>query len=333
MRISIVTPSFQQGDYLEETLRSVAEQRGMEVEHVVVDGGSTDGSKAIIERYAGQLKWWCSEKDSGQSEAINKGLAHCTGEVFNWLNSDDALLPGALEHVERAFTSDPGLLVFGGRILHRDAKGERVFEKLNDAADELRLFADPVISQPATFYRTRVVKDIGGVDPALRYVMDVELWWQFLFRHGTDHLRFEPVELTMFRLHESSKTVSAHGSFLNELATLLHGMCARTDQPDLARVFEAGHDLVSGLRGVPVEDRHRAIVRSMAVHFLLKWYGHVHDRRQFRMMKLFRRTVRIDGVQHLDPRIAQRWEQIADLGGVPNWLGFRLRRKWRTLRG
>lgn len=332
VRISIVTPSYQQASFLEETLASVAAQTGVEVEHMVVDGGSTDGSLAIIERHAQRLAWWCSERDSGQSEAINKGLSHCTGQVFNWLNSDDVLLPGALRTVCDAFQAEPDLQVFGGRIVHRDAAGDRVFERLNDARDELRLFADPVINQPATFYRTDVVKAIGGVDPMLRYVMDVELWWQFLFRYGTAHVRFEPVELTVFRLHEASKTVSHHSGFLNELATLLHGMCARTGQHDLASVFEAGHDLVRGLRGVPVREEHRARVRAMAVHFLLKWYGNVHDERQFRMMKLMKRTVRIDEVPGVDEHVAARWERLSELGTVPNWLGFRIRRKWRDLR-
>lgn len=332
VRISIVTPSYQQAAFLEETLVSVAAQAGVDAEHVVVDGGSTDGSKGIIERHAARLRWWCCEKDSGQSEAINKGLVHCTGEVFNWLNSDDALLPGALRTVADAFAADPDLLVFGGRIVHRDASGDRVFERLNDANDPLRLFADPVISQPATFYRTAVVKALGGVRPALRYVMDVELWWRFLFRYGTAHVRFVPEPLTMFRLHEASKTVGHHEGFLDELATLLHGMCAGTGQHDLAAVFAEGHDLVRGLRGVPVFEEHRDRVRAMAVHFLLKWYGNVHNERQFRMMRRMRRTVRIEGVPFVDGNMAARWERLASLTAAPNWFFFRIRRKWRDAR-
>ena len=99
--ISLITPSFMQADFLEHCLASVHAQGYPALEHIVVDGGSTDGSVAVIERYAHQLAWWCSERDRGQSHAINKGLAHATGAVFGWLNSDDLLLPDALSTVAR----------------------------------------------------------------------------------------------------------------------------------------------------------------------------------------------------------------------------------------
>lgn len=332
MRISIVTPSFQQAAYLEECLRSVREQDGVEVEHIVVDGGSTDGSKAIIERNAGSLAWWCSGKDGGQSDAINKGLAHATGEVFGWLNSDDALLPGALRRVADAFDADPGLLVFGGRVVHREADGERPFMALNDAHDEHQLFRDPVINQPATFLRMDVVKAIGGVDPALRYVMDLELWWQLLFRHGTAHLRFEPVELAVFRLHDQSKTTTAHAGFLDEIASLLHGLCEKSGNEALAGILALGHPIAGGLRGIPVDGSRHELVRGMAIHFLLKWHGTIHRRRQFEMMKALRaldppaRT--LAGLPKL---LLDRWAALDDQLMPPTWLRFRLRRKWRSL--
>ena len=95
-RITIITPSYQQAGFLEECIRSIHDQGYPDLEHIIVDGGSTDGSREIIERYADKLAWWCCEKDKGQSDAINKGLARATGQVFGWLNSDDLLLPGSL---------------------------------------------------------------------------------------------------------------------------------------------------------------------------------------------------------------------------------------------
>ncbi len=332
MRISIVTPSFQQAAYLEECLRSVREQDGAEVEHIVVDGGSTDGSSAIIERNAGSLAWWCGEKDRGQSDAINKGLEHTTGRVFGWLNSDDALLPGALKRVADAFAGDRELLVFGGRVIHRDAKSERPFMALNDARDEEQLFRDPVINQPATFFRMDAVKAIGGVDPALRYVMDLELWWQLLFRHGAAHLRFEPVELAIFRLHEASKTVSSHAGFLDEIASLLHGLCSKSGNEALAGILALGHPIAGGLRGIPVDGSRHDLVRGMAIHFLLKWHGTIHRREQFEMMKALKalgpptRTI-----ESLAPVLRERWRVLDDQIAPPTWLRFRLRRKWRSL--
>ncbi|MBV6403743.1 MAG: glycosyltransferase [Flavobacteriales bacterium] len=329
--ISIITPSFGQAAYVEECLTSVAGQP-VPVQHIVVDGGSRDGSRELIARHADRLHWWCSEPDRGQSDAINKGLAHATGTVVNWLNSDDLLLPGALRHVADAFAADPGLLVYGGRVVHRTAGGDRPFERQNDAGQVTRLFRDPVINQPATFYRMDVVQELGGVDPALRYVMDVELWWQVLFRHGAAHLRFEPLDLAVFRLHEESKTVTAHHGFLDELASLLHGLCLATGQPELARVLAIGHHMREGLRGIPVDAAHRATVRGMVLHFLLKWHGTVHRKEQYRMMKALKRVVALRDMKDLDDTLLHRWAQLDTQLKAPTWWSFRLRRKWRHLR-
>ena len=330
-RISLITPSFQQADYLQECIGSVT---GDGVEHIVVDGGSNDGSRDILERNAHLFSWWCSEKDSGQSDAINKGLAHATGDVFSWLNSDDAWLQGTAERVRRAFAADPGLLVYGGLVTHRDAIGERVFDRLNDGADVPRLFADPVINQPATFYRMDLVKDIGGVDTALRYVMDVELWWQVLFRHGAAHLRFERVPLAMFRLHEASKTVSQHSGFLAEMAALLDDLCQRTGNTDLAAALALGYPTRSDLRGIPASPtEHRTIVRTMAVHFLLKWHGHIHHEREFRMMRALHDLGLLKGGKLLLPEMHQRAAEASAKVGGTTWNAYRLRRKLKHLFG
>lgn len=331
--LSIITPSYGQAAYLEECLASVAGQLRSGDEHIVVDGGSADGSREIIERHAARLKWWCCERDAGQSDAINKGLAHAEGTAFTWVNSDDALWPGALKLVAAAFDADPALIAFGGRVVHRDAHGDRVFEPLNDARDALQLFRDPVINQPATWYRTEVVREIGGVDAALRYVMDVELWWQVLFRHGTEHLRFEPVQLAMFRLHDESKTVKQHDGFLDEVASILHGMCLSCGLEGLAEVLAEGHPLKQGLRGVPVAAQDAGTVKGMVLHFLLKWHGRIHTEPQYRMMRMLKRHVRPIGMEPLHPSMQARWDALDAQLTPGGWAAFRLRRKWKALRG
>lgn len=324
-RISLITPSYQQAAYLEECIASV-HSANSGAEHIVVDGGSTDGSKAILEKHANAFAWWCNEKDAGQSDAINKGLSHATGEVFSWLNSDDALLPGALDRVRATFAQDPQLIVFGGKVTHVSAAGTRPFDGLNDAHDRDRLFIEPVINQPATFWRMETVRSIGGVDPKLRYVMDLELWWQVLFRFGTAHLRFEPIALAAFRLHNESKTSTAILGFLDEIAALLHGLCLRTGNNDLGSVLAAGHPMKSDLRGIPANPEHKALVRRMTLHFLFKWNAEIHRENQFDMMHALA-ALQL-GANELTTEQHHRWSNILpDLRG--SWNMFRLRRKMK----
>ncbi|MEM8523656.1 MAG: glycosyltransferase family 2 protein, partial [Bacteroidota bacterium] len=125
-KISIVTPSFNQSNFLERTIRSVLLQNYPNLEYVIIDGGSNDDSIEIIKKYERWLTYWTSEKDDGQAQAINKGLQHCTGLVFNWLNSDDWYLPNVLEVIGRTFAQHPDLQVFCGQQYLRYANGESI---------------------------------------------------------------------------------------------------------------------------------------------------------------------------------------------------------------
>lgn len=328
--ISIITPSFQQATYLPECLASVHSQGYIGTEHIVVDGGSTDGSSRIIEGAKERLKWHCSEKDRGQSHAINKGLEHATGTVFGWINSDDALLSGALQKVSEAWTNDPELVIFEGIRVVRHMDGRDEPQPLNDALDTEALFDSPYINQQSTFYALDKVKEIGGVDEALKYAMDYELWLQMLFRYGTDHLRTEPVHLAMFRMHEASKTDTASNAFVDEIAGVLYGLSMSTGQEDLARILMVGHDLPSTLRTIPANMADKERVTRMVVHFLLKWNRVVHSERRFNAMRMFLAT---DHVEHPWLTTAQhdRIKIIAEQVKVLGWWAFQAKRKWQHL--
>ena len=123
-RISIVTPSYNQGRFIEETIQSVLGQGYPNVEYIIIDGGSTDNTVEIIRKYAKHLTYWVSEPDRGQSHAINKGLARCTGDLFGWINSDDVLMPGALEVVAEAWRRRPGRIISGATSIF-DEHGQR----------------------------------------------------------------------------------------------------------------------------------------------------------------------------------------------------------------
>lgn len=331
-RITLITPSFQQAEYLEECLASVHAQGYPALEHIVVDGGSTDGSKAIIERYADKLAWWCSEPDGGQSAAINKGLQHATGQVFGWLNSDDVLLPGALHHVGRWFQEQLMAWAHRGRLELWEGCVTQEFPRGVVPQDQHSLYLDPLVVQQSTFFRMEAVRALGGVESKLRYVMDLELQWQLLFREGEAGLVSHEPLLAVFRQHAGSKTAQHRDRFLDEQASLLHGMLLATDQRDVAEVLGLGRTLTPGLRAVPAPRQLAWLVRAMAVHFLLKWDHVIMHEAQFDRMRALRPLL----AREPEKRSAQERAWTVELErqlAMPNWMAFRIRRKWEHLRG
>jgi glycosyltransferase involved in cell wall biosynthesis len=181
--VSIVTPSFNQARYLEDTIRSVLDQDYPKLEYIVVDGASSDGSVDIIRKYASRLSWWVSEQDSGQAEAINKGLAHARGEIVAWLNSDDYYLPGTISAVEQAFKANPDAVLVYGDMLAVDEHGETInilrYNQLN--LEDLLCFQ--IIGQPAVFFRREALEKAGNLDPTYHCMLDHHLWLRIAL-HG-----------------------------------------------------------------------------------------------------------------------------------------------------
>jgi glycosyltransferase involved in cell wall biosynthesis len=231
--VSIVTPSLNQGAYLEEALRSVLEQNYRRIEYWVIDGGSTDGSQAILQRYAGRLAGWVSEPDRGQAHAINKGLRRAQGEILGWLNADDALLPGAVQTVVSAFSADPAIDVVYGRLERMDDRGQpvRTPQLPKDRVEFAGLDAigECVVNQPGAFWRRGIMEKAGLLDESLRYVLDYEYWLRMLLAGG--RFRRLPERLARFRLSEGSKTVREAAGMAQEHLAVLDRTLAR---PELA---------------------------------------------------------------------------------------------------
>lgn len=329
-RVTIATPSFQQAAFLEECLRSVREQGGAPVEHLVADGGSSDGSRGIIEHHAHALAWWCSEPDRGQAHAINKMLAKANGEVFNWINSDDLLLPGALARVADAFAREPHAMAVTGVRLRRAAGMPDEPMPAEDAADTESWFIAPRVNQQATFYRTSALRAIGGVEEKLRYVFDLELWWQLLFRYGPSAVRVVPWQLAVFRHHPASKTATSQPAFVHETASILCGLCAQAGLHQHARLLAIGHDITGGLRPIPAGPRQASLIDRMAWRFMLKWHHTPFSKAEFRMVKAWLRELRPPtGLPAAD---AERLAALRQQLRPPSWWVFRLRRKLRHLR-
>ncbi len=224
-RISIVTPSFNQGRFLEETLRSVLLQGYPDLEYVVIDGGSTDESVGILQRYEPWLAHWESAPDRGQSDALNKGLARCTGDVVTFIGSDDLYLPGAFADVARRQAAHPACGVFVGAFRYLDAHsrlvGEPRLPKLpHDGPLDLTLGPPGVyrLHQVATFYARNALDQVGRhVREDLVYTMDRELLYRVCRRFKVC-LAERPYGA--FRRHEDSKSVAALLPFSQEFARL-----------------------------------------------------------------------------------------------------------------
>jgi len=210
-KISIITPSYNQGRFIEQTIQSVLDQGYPNLEYIVVDGGSTDDTLDVLRKYDRQLSW-VSEKDSGQVHAINKGLRRVTGDIVAYLNSDDFYERGALFRVGEYFAAHPSAICVTGRCRTIDEHGGEVRNWITLYKNFwMRLHSYQVllvlnyISQPATFWRRSVMEEIGYLDESLYYAMDYEYW----LRIGKDHpIHFLADYLASFRLHFSSKSAS-----------------------------------------------------------------------------------------------------------------------------
>jgi glycosyltransferase involved in cell wall biosynthesis len=238
-KISIVTPSFNQAEFLEQTIESVLSQGYPNLEYFVMDGGSNDRSVEIIKKYESHLAGWVSEKDRGQSHAINKGLNLSTGDVFNWLNSDDYYEQGTLQKVGEYF-SDPDLNVLCGRSrLFGEGLPSRISPGTDIYPNQLaKTIGQARIDQPETFFRKQLINKIGVVNENLHYLMDRELWIRYLLVFGLNGIKQIPDILVNFRLHNLSKTVSQASKFEKERDDLYFTLASTLINSDESNHFE-----------------------------------------------------------------------------------------------
>jgi len=214
LKISIVTCSYQQGRYLDATMRSVLEQQNADVEYIVMDGGSTDNSVDVIQRYEGRLAYWVSTKDKGQTDALIKGFNIATGDIMGWLCSDDLLLPGALEMVSRYFEEHPEVNAVYGDSLWIDGDGNFIRPKKEMGFRRLAfLFDHNYISQPSMFWRRSLYEKVGGLDARFNLAMDADLWERFSQHTKIAHI---PAYLSCMRYYPEQKTRAMHGRSLEE---------------------------------------------------------------------------------------------------------------------
>ncbi|MGN7468385.1 glycosyltransferase family 2 protein [Brevibacillus sp. SAFN-007a] len=205
--VSIITPSFNQSAFIRKTIESVLSQDYPNIEHIVVDGGSTDGTLGILQEYAhlGNRFRYISEPDRGQSHAINKGLAMANGQIVGWLNSDDKYWPGAVAKAINALTANPHWAMVYGNALHinADDKITSVYPTKPFSREALFLFC--IICQPSAFIRKEVFQAVGGVDENLHYCMDYDLWMRISKTYTVGHIQDF---LAASRLHPACKSIA-----------------------------------------------------------------------------------------------------------------------------
>lgn len=204
-KVSIVTPSYNQGQFIEATINSVLSQDYPNLEYIITDGGSKDESVAIIKKYQDHLAWWVSEKDAGHADAINKGLSHATGEILAWINSDDIYFPGAVSEAVAFLTDHPAVgMVYGDADLIDDLS-KPIGKFSAKQTDYKRLLRGSVhIPQATTFFRADLWKQVGPLDLSLFYSFDYDLWVKMA---KVMEIRYLPQVWAKFRIHSQGKTV------------------------------------------------------------------------------------------------------------------------------
>ena len=206
--VSIITPSFNQAAYIEETIKSVLEQNYPRIEYIIIDGGSTDSSLEIIKNYEKELAFWISEKDKGQTEAINKGFSRASGDLLAWLNSDDTYEPRAIGEAVRFLMENPDVGMVYADCNFINEKSE-VVGKFNAAQTDLKRLRQGYvhIPQQTMFFRAELWKQVGPLDDSFYFAMDYDLWTRIAAQTEIRYLAGRT--WANFRMHTSGKSIAA----------------------------------------------------------------------------------------------------------------------------
>lgn len=223
-KITIVTPTLNQAPYIERTILSVLNQNYPNLEYMILDGGSGDGTSEIVSKYTRYLSHWRSEHDGGQAVALREGFARATGEIFAWINSDDVYLPGVLTQIGRMMKEHEAIDVCYGNMYLLDAQGQVIAERRLTGCSP-RVLTLGIrhggfgVYQPAAFWRRGLYDRVGGIDSSLHFDMDNDLFIRFALAGA--RFMFHPAPLVGFRIHEASKTFALQDSSKSEIPLLM----------------------------------------------------------------------------------------------------------------
>jgi glycosyltransferase involved in cell wall biosynthesis len=321
--VSIITPSFNQAEFLEDTIKSVLAQDYPEIEYLIVDGGSTDGSVDIINQYSSDLAWWVTEPDDGQASAINKGMARANGRIVAWLNSDDLYLPGVVSEAVEVFQSNYNLgLVFGNAVTI-DADGRPIRELVFPDWSFEDLIGFRIICQPAVFMQGELFEQVTGLDLNLHFMLDHHLWIRIASQAPIKHVSSM---WAAARHHEAAKNVSQAADFGRETLEVLDWM---QSQPEMAQSvaenkrhvyagayrLNARYLLDDGLYGPALKSYAKAFV-NQPIYTGKHWH------------RILYATLALMGIKNLDSITSQyqaaKRPDLTSQANLKGWPGLRL---------
>ena len=239
--VSIVTPSFNQAKFLESSILSVLHQGYQNLEYIIVDGGSTDGSLEIIQKYENRLAWWVSEKDKGQADAFNKGLSHASGKYLGWLNSDDLYIENAISEAVDLLESNTDLAFVYGDVQSINQVGAITNIMRYSDWDLLDLMRFNIIGQPGVFMRKDLVDSVGGLDTSFHFLLDHHLWLKLASKAP---IKYSDKLWAAARFHLEAKNIAQAEKFGQEAYRLVEWM---EKNPDLNQLFiDHSNQIIAG---------------------------------------------------------------------------------------
>ncbi len=266
--ISVITPSYNQGRFVDQTIESVLSQNIPALEYIVMDGGSSDETVKILKRYEGRLRW-VSEKDNGQADAINKGIKATKGEIIGYLNSDDIYYPGALAAVLAFFKKHPEVDVLYGDADHIDSNGTVIEPYYTEDWDYDRLKEVCFLCQPSVFFKRRLIKEAGLFDSSLRYCMDYEYW----LRLGaiTPFARLNK-KLAGSRMYKENKSLGSRVAVHQEMNDMLKKRLGEVPDRWIYNYAHAVVDQKGYKRGTPVENlKYVLLIVGISIVSFVRW--------------------------------------------------------------
>ncbi len=293
--VSIITPSYNQGEFLEATILSVLNQDYPNIEYIIMDGGSTDNSVAIIKQYAERLAHWESGRDGGQANAVNKGMQRATGSLLGWINSDDIYLPGAISRIVQTFQAAPEVDVVYGQVNRVDYTGKLVPTPVlpKDTIDisKATVLNENLVNQPGSFWRRAMMEKVGLLNESFQYTMDHDYWVRLTLA-GARFQRIPGAPLVNFRLSAHSKTVSQQHKMALEHLLILDRLA---QDPDLPQKL--------GLLATEVQSQLR---HAQALYHLYAFYGNMKAGRRLQALRWLGQALALRPTILFDPR----WRQL-----------------------